>query len=158
MLLEHDHLAFSMKTVFTLSEELRRNPERIVIAQALTMDASKPLMGLKGTYGLFGSEEWWRSIEERRTPLRYESGKILRAYCGGQDRSKINNTVDLVTTDDRVVAVGIFTNDKQDIALFREGSWVEVAYALDELKRPARDGAANFVEITLEMAVSLRTI
>ncbi|WP_200957029.1 hypothetical protein [Lysobacter sp. Root916] len=147
-----------MKTVFTLAEELRRNPERVAIAQALTMDASKPLMGLKGTYGFFGSEAWWRGIEERRTPLRYEAGKISRAYCGGQDRSEINNTVDLVTSDDRVIRVGIFTNDEQDIALFREGSWVEVVHALDELKRPARDSSINHVEITLEMAVSFRPI
>lgn len=158
MLLKLDRLAFPMKTVFTLAQALTSNPERVAIAQALTMDASRPLMGLKGAHGLFGSDIWWRNIEERRTPLRYESGKILRAYCGGQDRSEINNTVDLVTPDDRVIQVGIFTNDEQDVALFREGSWVEVVHTLDELKRPARDGSTNHVEITLEMAVSLRPI
>lgn len=158
MFLDLDRLAFPMRTVFTLSEELRKNPERISVAQALTMDDSRPFIGLKGSQGLFGSKEWWQSIEECRIPLRYESGKILRAYVGGQDHSDVSNTVDLATSDGRVVSIGIFTNDAKDVALFREGIWVETVYALDELKRQARDGAINYAEIPLEVAVSSQPI
>ncbi|MNV27916.1 hypothetical protein D3C71_1190830 [compost metagenome] len=48
----------SMIKVYRLSEELAGDPEKIVDAQALTLDQTRPQMGLKGNLGLFGSPEW----------------------------------------------------------------------------------------------------
>ena len=48
-----------MKLVYLLSEELKADPEYVSLTQALTLDKSKPYVGLNGTYGLFGSQEWW---------------------------------------------------------------------------------------------------
>jgi len=148
-----------MKRVFSLSDELKRAPERVALTQALTKDESRPFIGLKGSYGLFGSQEWWGNIELRKMPLLFVSGQISRAYVAGQDRSAGNNTIDLIARDGSVFPVGIYTNDKQDVELFREGYWVEMVYALDELKQqPASDGGVNYSKVALEAAVSLQPV
>lgn len=155
MLLDFEHLNFPMKRVYSLAKDLRDNPGRVSNVQALTMDESRPLMGLKGTYGLFGSEKWWTNIENRELPLEFVAGNIKRAYAAGQDHSPLNNTVDLVCSGGKELSVGIYTNKSSDIELFREGHWVELVYALDERKKqPARDGSVNIARLALEMAVS----
>lgn len=159
MLLDLDRLGFPMKRVFLLSDELKRDPERVSLTQALTKDESKPFMGLKGSHGIFASAEWWDSINLRKMPLLFVSGRICRAYAAGQDRSASNNTVDLVARDGSVSSVGIYTNEKQDVELFREGCWVEMVYALDELKlQPASDGGVNYSKVALEAAISLQPV
>jgi hypothetical protein len=155
MLLNLDSAPVSMKRVYLLSEELKHDPQRVQLAQQLTLDASRPLMGLKGTHGLFASEVWWDSIKEKKIPLEFISGVIKRAYIAGQDEDGVNNTVDLVKEDGAVVSVGIYTNNIKDVELFKPGSTVSVVYAFDELKRqPARDGGINYSKVALEMAVS----
>lgn len=49
-----------------LSEELKDNPEQIAMTQSLTLDKSRPYMGLKVTNDLFGSKEWWDSIKQEK--------------------------------------------------------------------------------------------
>ena len=144
-----------MKTVFTLQEELRGNPERVKKTQALTLNDSKPKIGLSGKYGLFGSEEWWESIASARMPLERVTGVIVRAYVAGQDPDDIN-TVDIRMPDGEILAVGIYLNNKADLPLFQVGHMVSIVYALDELKlQPAQDGGINVSKVALEMAVSL---
>ena len=141
--------------MYLLSEELKNDQERVISAQELTLDSSRPLMGLKGAHGLFASDEWWGSIQEKKIPLLFVSGVITRVYVAGQDEGDINNTVDLVTEDGSVTSVGIYTNNIDDVSLFNTGCRVEIVYALDELKRqPARDGGVNYSKVALEMAVS----
>ena len=159
MLLDINGMPSSMKPVYSLAEELRRNPERVQLAQALTLDESRPFIGLKGTHGLFGSNEWWASIKSGITPVVFVSGEIRRAYVAGQDQAAVNNSVDLISPNGEIVSVGIYVNDEEDIVFFREGSWVEMVYALDELKmQPARDGGTNFSKVALEVAVSLQPV
>ena len=52
-----------MRTVYDLEIKLQSDPEQVRDAQALTLDGSRPLMGLAGTYGLFGSAEWWGNLK-----------------------------------------------------------------------------------------------
>src|ERR1700741_3554408 len=99
MLLHLDEISEPMKMVYKLSEELENDHERVKLTQALTLDASKPSAGLKGVFGLFGSQEWWRNIEEKAIPLLYISGIIQRVYLAGQDASDLNNTIDLLLSD-----------------------------------------------------------
>ena len=44
----------SMRLICRLEHDLERDRERVSLAQALTLDKTRPLIGLKGTYGLFG--------------------------------------------------------------------------------------------------------
>ncbi|SFV18127.1 hypothetical protein [Pseudoduganella namucuonensis] len=159
MLLHQDKANVPMKQVYQLSEELRNDPEQIALTQALTLNSSKPFLGLKGTQGLFGSPEWWSSIEQRKMPLLFISGVIRRVYIAGQDGGDESNGIELLLENGSVRDVGIYVNDKADIALFRVGCRVELVYALDELKKqPAQDGGVNYSKIALEMAVSLQPV
>lgn len=159
MLLNLDQVDVPMKLVYLLSRELKANPQRVELTQALTLDQSRPNMGLKGTYGLFGSQEWWDSIEQRRMPVLLLSGVIKDAYVAGQDPSEINNTIDLMLDDGSVCEVGIYVNDELDISLFRVGCRADIVYALDEMKeQPDVDGGINRSKTALEMAVSLQSV
>ena len=148
-----------MKVVYRLAEELKNDPEQVALAQALTQDKSRPAMGLKGTFGLFGSQEWWNNIEQGNMPLLKLSGIITRTYVAGQDESESVNAMELVLADGSIRPEGIYANHADDKKLYRVGCKVEVVYALDELKRqPGHDGNVNYSEIPLEMAVSLQAV
>lgn len=149
-----------MKRVYLLSEELKTNPERVALAQALTLNAAKPRMGLKGTLGLFGSPEWWDSIEQRKMPFLLVQGTILRTYYAGMDESDQEaNCFELRLDDGSVRKESIYANDKADWTLFQVGHRVEIFYVFDELKRqPAEDGGVNYLDNVLEMAVSLEPV
>ncbi|AVV67708.1 hypothetical protein HI806_26615 (plasmid) [Ralstonia solanacearum] len=156
MLLRLEDFCVPMKLVFRLEDRLRDDPERVRLAQALTLDSSRPRMGLRGTHGLFGSPEWWASIREGEIPLIYQNGIVLRAYVAGQEPSTWNNTIDLELDDGSVRMTGIYVNNKNDTKLFCPGCRVGIVYALDELKQqPAIDGGVNYLHIALEMAVSI---
>lgn len=159
MLLKLENSTVPMKMVFLLSEELKKNPERVALTQALTLDTSKPTLGLKGTNGLFGSKEWWDSIGQGRIPLLFISGIIKKVYVAGQDPSNFNNTVDLLQEDGTIRSVGIYTNRKADSKLFKIGYKASIVYALDEMKQqPDVDGSINRSKTALEMAVSLEPV
>jgi hypothetical protein len=95
MLLEKFGLNKSMKLVYQLSVDLAENPASMYRIQKTTLDESKPLIGLKGTYGLYGSDEWWNNIINGVIPLVYRSGQgELELYlcasrrliqCGNRD-------------------------------------------------------------------------
>lgn len=155
MLLQLENFSVPMKLVFRLEDRLRDDPERIRLAQALTLDPSKPRMGLRGKHGLFGSPEWWRSIREGEMPLLQLSGVVERAYVAGQDSSETNNAIDLRLDDGSVHMVGIYVNSESDAELFNQGCRVGIIYARDELKQPAADGRVNYLNVALEMAVSV---
>lgn len=156
MLLNLQSSTSPMKRVYLLSYELEINPEHMALTQALTLDQSRPGMGLNGTHGLFGSREWWDSIEQGRIPLLFLSGIIKRAYVAGQDPSRFNNSIELQLTDGSTQDIGIYVNNKKDARLFKAGSFVSIVYALDEFKpEAARNFGNKHHQITLEMAVSL---
>ena len=144
-----------MKLVYQLSEELNSDPQQVALAQALTLDSSRPEMGLKGTYGLFGSPQWWKSVVDGVMPLKRVSGIVRRVYISGQDPSAEDNTFDLLTSDGSTLAESCYVNNEHDLRFFKVGHRVEIAYGLDELKsQPGPDGQVNVSEIVLEMAVS----
>ncbi|PIT51304.1 hypothetical protein [Snodgrassella alvi] len=156
MLLKLNEEKAPMKIVFLLSEELKNDPERVALTQALTLNTLKPKMGLKGSHGLFASQEWWNSIKQGKMPLKYISGVITSAYIAGQDPSKFNNTIDIVLNNGSIESVGIYVNNDDDVSLFKVGHKACIVYALDEMKaQPDFDGSVNYSQTALEMAVSL---
>lgn len=155
MILNLEDFDVPMKLVFELEERLKEDPERVRLAQALTLNPAMPGMGLRGVHGLFGSVEWWASIRQGIMPLLKQSGIIRRAYASGQEPNQASNTIDLQLDDGTVHMTGIFVNKKGDAKLFRAGCRVAVVYALDELKlQPSDNGGVNHLSIALEMAVS----
>lgn len=159
MLLKLENSKVPMKIVYLLSEKLKANPEYASSTQALTLNKTKPFIGLNGTNGLFGTNEWWDSIEQGKIPLLFISGIIRRAYVTGQDPSNFNNTVDLLQEDGTIRSVGIYTNRKADSKLFKIGYSASIVYALDELKPQAIiNSGQKYSQIALEMAVSLEPV
>ena len=148
----------SMKVVYQLKEDLKVNVDRLEKAQALTLNPNKPLMGLKGSCGLFGSNEWWESIEDGIIPISVIEGIVLEAYVAGKNRNikSLNDMIEISLEDGSTSHNGIYTNDKSNVRFFVPGARVFIVYALDELKiQPARDGSVNYLPIALEMAVSI---
>jgi hypothetical protein len=148
-----------MKRVYTLTEELESDPKQVELTRALTLNTGKPQLGLKGTHGLFATEEWWNSINTRTMPLRFVSGFVVEAYEAGQDHEGVNNTVDVKLSDGGTEAVGIYTTRSEDISLFQPSRAVSIVYALDLLKRQSgANGGPNYCEIALEMLVSTESL
>lgn len=159
MLLKLENSKIPMKLVYFLSEELKNKPEQIVLTQSLTLDKSRPNIGLKGTNGLFGSQEWWNSINQGKMPLLYVSGVITRTFVAGQDPSPVDNAFSLLLDDGSKVEESIYDYiKKEDKKLFQKGSRVEIIYANDELKRKNSNGEKAYLDIVLEMAVSLEPV
>lgn len=144
------------KRVYQLSDELVHDTEQVADAQALTLDQSRPHIGLKGSLGLFGSSEWWKNIETGVMPLKHLSGVIKRVYVAGQDRSDVPNAFDLASSDGTVLMEGIYVNSPEDVTLYQVGRQVNVVYVLDELKMPSPDGGKNYLEIVFEVSISLQ--
>jgi len=134
MLLNLNSAVSPMKNVYLLSEELKLDPQQVALTQGLTLNKSRPQMGLKGANGLFGSDEWWDNINQREMPLEFFSGVIARAYISGQDESGMNNTIDLLLDDGSARTFGIYVNTPEDALLFQAGHRADIVYVLDELK------------------------
>jgi hypothetical protein len=147
-----------MRIVYDLRDELRAKPEHVAQVQAMTLNDARPLLGLKGKNGLFGSDAWWESIRDGRIKTKVISGVITELFFAGQD-SRWGDQVNsfwLRLKDGSTQQESIYAAQKPDRKLFVVGATVVVAYVLDELKKqPASDGSINYCETVLEMAVSL---
>lgn len=65
-----------MRTIYDFEVELEKDPKQVADTQALTIDESRPLIGLAGTYGLFGSAEWWDNLKSGTIPATVYEGVI----------------------------------------------------------------------------------
>ena len=65
-----------MKKIYDLAVTLTQDPAQVADAQALTLDDTRPRFGLKGVYGLFGSDEWWGNLKAGRIPTVIYEGEI----------------------------------------------------------------------------------
>lgn len=154
-LLNLESAPVAMKRVYLLSTKLAANPEEVELTRKLTLDKSRPTMGLKGTYGLFASNEWWSNINRRKMPLKFVSGTVTRVLEAGQDQEGINNTVVLRLSNGQSDSVGIYVNDPSNVNLFKVGKFIMIVYGLDELKSGAHNLGNKNLEVALEMAISV---
>ncbi|WP_145964096.1 hypothetical protein [Chromobacterium phragmitis] len=146
-----------MKRVYDLAGALKRKPDYVKAVQEMTLNTSKPFLGLKGIHGLWGSDQWWESIRSGRLTVKTVTGVILEMVFSGQDArwGDQTNSFNLKLEDGSVVLESIYTHEKTDRKLFRPGAKVVIAYVLDELKKqPSQGGGVNYSESVLEMLVS----
>lgn len=146
---------FQGKRVYELATELAANPARAAKAQALTLNEDKPLMGLLGDHGLFGSREWWQSIDQGRIEVRVYKGTITRLYVAGQDADEEQGKDFEYVCDDKIIrSASCVAHNDDDLELYREGANVALAYALEKLKKqPSKDGGVNLTEVLLEVVI-----
>ena len=157
MLLDLASFSFPMVLVYELSEELKSDPRRVEKTQALTLDQSRPLLGLAGKAGLFGSTAWWDNIVVGRLQTELITGVISRTFFAGQDARWGNevNAFGLLGHSGVEASMSIpETLSKQTRRYFVAGATVAALYALDELKKSAPDGSPAFSRVLLEMAIS----
>lgn len=153
-LIKRKYPGVDIRLIYSLEEELENDPGQVKLAQALTLNPLKPLLGLKGVNGLFGSQNWWDNIYSHKIQLEEVSGVVRRAYVSGQDYQAQVNTLDIEQIDGSVATVGVYANKTEDVRFLRVGCQICIIYALDELKKqPALDGSKNFSRIALEMAI-----
>lgn len=112
-----------MRVVYRLRGDLLQDPQLVKDTQALTLNAEKPLLELKGTHGLFGSEQWWRNVETGCLPLKTVTGTIEETFFAGQDARWGNevNSFTVCLPDGSHVTESIYVNNKADHRLFRIG-------------------------------------
>lgn len=144
------------KLIYELREDLAANPQRVAKAQALTQDTSRPNMGLSGENGLFGSKEWWESVDQGRIEVRIYTGTIQQMYVAGQDADEDSvKDFEYICDDGQTRTETCAANDDRDLDLYRTGATVAMAYALDRLKiQQSGDGGPIFLEILLEVVIS----
>ncbi|WP_336936772.1 hypothetical protein [Acinetobacter modestus] len=125
------------KLVYNLKDYLLVNQDWIDGAQETTLDESSTA-GLKGNYGLFGSDEWWENIENGNIETYVVSGTIM-----GLNEENTFMEANKVTTikldnEEREIYGGVdFTNEEIEIryrSLFKVGNKIVTFYILDKLK------------------------
>jgi hypothetical protein len=117
-----------MKTVYSLREDR----DHIAKVQAATL--SPKLFGLKATGGLFGSEQWWHSIEIGVIPLIRYTGTIIRLLRTGMHNE--TESFEMLTPDGQNFQYDFVAADRGDRKLYRVGARVELSFVRQELKQP----------------------
>ncbi|WP_111854680.1 hypothetical protein [Acinetobacter oleivorans] len=146
----------TMYLVYHVRDKIRKDPNYIKKVQALTLNELRPMHGLKGTYGLYGSFEWLNNLESGTIPRKEISGIIQRIYTTDMDNGNIPDTMDIELKDiGKIMKQGIFLNNESDINLFMVGKRVEVIYYIEDMKAIDHSTGENRKhEFVLEMKIS----
>lgn len=148
-----------MKIVYELKTRLKKEPSYMALVQKVSLDKSKPNVGLKGNLGLFGSEQWWENIKNGVMKTSIVSGIIVRCYEAGQDRTGEKNSFELSLDNGEKWDESIYLNNPDDIGLFKINHMVVIYYAHDERKaRVPNSTEASYSDTVIEMAVSYNPI
>lgn len=94
---------------------------------------SRPI-GLTGTNGLYGSDEWWANIKSGKIPTECIDGKIVKIVEDGQDKSGVPNTVVIRCNDGVERKSPIYLLNNNDAAQFVSGRRLRIVNALEVLK------------------------
>jgi len=141
-------------TVYSLRQELERDAEYVKTVQTLTLDASRPRMGLSARLGLYGSDEWWRNVDNGVVLRATYSGTITETFYEGMDSDRRHNSFRMKTDDGRDYSYGMVPENSSYKGLYRVGHRAEVTTIFNELKRRNADGAPEVVEEPLEIRLS----
>ena len=98
----------NLKLVYELKKDLENKPEYVQEVQSVSLDSSKPHIGLKGNKGLYGSQQWWENINSGDIPIKFSYGVITRVYEAGQDHMGIVNSFDYETETGFILTEGIY--------------------------------------------------
>lgn len=146
-----------MRVVYTLREELARDPSYVREVQAMSLNEDKPEMGLSARPGLFGSEGWWRKVESGAIPQRKYVGLIIRLYSAGMDSDRTKpNSFWMKTDEGADYSYSIMANDPSHKSLYTVGRRIEITTVLLELKRQAALLRPDYSEQPLEISIQRR--
>lgn len=147
-----------MLTVYSLRHELEQRTDYLKQVQALSLDASKPTMGLSKRLGLYGSDEWWRNVERGVIPRATYAGIITETYYAGMDSNRRHNSFRMKTDDGRDYSYSMIPENSSYKGLYRAGHRAEITTIFDELKRRNAGGVPEVVERPLEIRLSTKPV
>lgn len=137
MIKESNLIESGYKLVYNLKEYLLVNQDWIDGAQEVTLDQNSTA-GLKGNYGLFGSDEWWGNIENGNIETYVISGTIIGLNEENPFMEANKVTTIKIDTEEREIYGGVvFTSEEIEIRyrnLYKVGNKIVTFYVLDELK------------------------
>lgn len=144
-----------MKTVYSLSEDLNRNPKKVELTQARTLDNRSLPGGLKGTYGLFGSDEWWHNIFKEVIPVTRLMGMVTRIYREGMHNEGLG--FEMEVSDGSTFRYSCVVNQHRNLKLYQVGKKITFEYATEPLKNPIAtpNGYETTTRITLKVELEL---
>lgn len=147
-----NHEQSKMHQVYSLEQQIQSNPELVAQAQALTLDQSRPKMGLRGQHGLFGTERWWSAIESGLIKRITREGRITRVYRVGVDPGSEANEVEFIDDGGSLRKDGLYFNHSSERKFYREGRNIRIEYALDESKK-SQPSNPDYIRITLNVFI-----
>ena len=106
--------------------DLRDDKHTIKLIQNASLNTEDS--GLKAEYGLFGSSEWWRAIDQGSIPKCHMEGVISRVYMSGHnDFPEFEVTSETGKTS---------WERKGDDRHFVVGRRVKITYVIQKFKKP----------------------
>jgi hypothetical protein len=145
-------------TIYSLRRELERDAAYVQQVQTLSLDDSRPRMGLSARLGLYGSDEWWRNVESGVIPTATYSGIITETFYAGMDSDRRHNSFRLKTDDGRDYSYSMMPDNSDSRDLYRVGHRIEVTTIFEELKQRNADGTPQVTESPLEIRLSVQPV
>lgn len=130
-----------MKTVFSLREKIRADAQYVAAVQARTLDTRKIPGGLKGAYGLLGSDQWWKSIADGTAPVTRLSGII--SSTGPEGMHNEGRAFEMKMSDGSSYKHSCVADRKEDQKKYVTGKKIEVVYVTEPLKNPVPVAASS---------------
>lgn len=118
--------------IYDLEIALAKDPQRVASTQALTLDTSRPHMGLAGKHGLYGSDEWWQNLRGGKLPLITYEGIIETIQFSGMHNESKSFTLNL--NEGGAYNHTCIANQKSDLKLYVSGCKVKVITFTERMK------------------------
>lgn len=142
-----------LELVYEFSEDITNNLDMIRDTHKLTLDDSRPFMGLRGDKGLFATQEWWDNIHAKVIPSEIRSGVITKTYTAGMEKSAQDNSFQYIDEEGNSHDESIYTLDENKSKLFKIDHLIVIYYAYDEMKASTTEDP-DFCLTVIEMAIS----
>jgi hypothetical protein len=125
-----------MTLVYSLREKLKSDPKYVAQVQAVTLGHYKPNLpgGLKGVYGLFGSDQWWKNIADGLAPVTRLKGTITGVHFEGMQNE--GRRFEMRMPDGSTYQYSCVANQKLDRKRYVTGKAIEFVYLTEPLKNP----------------------
>lgn len=121
-----------MKKVYDLKTALADDQARVADTQELTLDKTRPLIGLAGRYGLFGSPEWWDNLNSGIIPTMIYEGIIESLQFEGM--SNEGRSFTLAQIDAAPYTYSCIANQKKDLRLYETSRKARVTILSEKMK------------------------
>ena len=122
-----------MKKIYSLEIEHEDDPSRVEKAQKLSLDTSRPHLGLKGVYGLYGSSEWWENIYSGKVPSKIYEGIIEDIHFTGMHNEAEGFTLKL--DNGGSYSYTCVVNRKRNMKHYKIGRRAKVTTFIEVLKK-----------------------